>query len=192
MKLNLSILLILIAILTNAQDVQEIYLKTKYKKAIFKGFAKYKRTTTTYNDSTVTVLKNLTKNNLVNKKVEYSKDNRVIESEYFYNGNLRIRTHFKNDRIEKKENYTLITADENSFSDFFSNFSNELNSFEKEHVFVQLSENLNTTQQDISLFLNIAEDFKKNGTTFVLIFSEADIDDFPEEFNITPTLIEAE
>ena len=93
---------------------------------------------------------------------------------------------------EKKENYTLITADENSFNEFFSNFSNEIKSLVKEHVFVQLSENLNTTQQDISLFLNIAEDFKKNGTTFVLIFSEADIDDFPEEFNITPTLIEAE
>ena len=94
--------------------------------------------------------------------------------------------------IEKKENYTLITTDENSFDAFFSNFTNEINSFNKEHLFVQLSENLNTTSKNISLFLNIAEDAKTNGTTFVLIYSEADVDDFPEELNITPTLIEAE
>ena len=94
--------------------------------------------------------------------------------------------------IEKKENYTLIIADENSFSKFFSNFSKEIYSLEKEHVFIQLSENLNTTSEDISLFLNIAKEAKKNGTTFVLIYSEANVDDFPEEINITPTLIEAE
>lgn len=94
--------------------------------------------------------------------------------------------------LEKKESYTLITSDENSFSEFFSNFENKKTSLEKEHVFVQLSENLNSTEKDISLFLDVATSFKNSGTTFVLICKDVNIDVFPEDFNISPTLTEAE
>jgi len=59
--------------------------------------------------------------------------------------------------IEKKEKYTLISSDENPFSEFYNAFSK-----------------------------------KENGTSFVMVYNTINIDDFPENFNIVPTLIEAE
>jgi hypothetical protein len=40
--------------------------------------------------------------------------------------------------------------------------------------------------------LNIAEQKKENGTSFVVIYKTINIDDLPDNFNIVPTLIEAE
>ena len=43
----------------------------------------------------------------------------------------------------------------------------------------------------ISLFLNIANDKRENGTSFVLIITGINIDDVPDEINVVPTMIEA-
>ena len=40
--------------------------------------------------------------------------------------------------------------------------------------------------------MKIATQKKENGTSFVIVNSAIDIDDFPESFNVTPTLQEAE
>ncbi len=87
-----------------------------------------------------------------------------------------------------KENYTLITVDKASFS----TFQQQLNDLKSNHLIVEVSENLNIDEEKISLFLNIAVDFKTNGTSFVVIKSGINIDDFPENLNIVPTLQEAE
>ena len=94
--------------------------------------------------------------------------------------------------IEKKENYTLISSDENSFSDFYDAFYKSLQSLIDTHIIVELSENLNITEKDISLFLNISESKKSNATSFVLVYKNIDVDVFPEDFNIVPSLTEAE
>jgi hypothetical protein len=39
--------------------------------------------------------------------------------------------------------------------------------------------------------LDISEQKKENGTSFVLVNTEIDVDNFPENFNIVPTLQEA-
>ena len=95
-------------------------------------------------------------------------------------------------KIEKKENYTLLIADENEFSSFYNSFLEAEKSLKEEHIVIQISENLNSTEKDFLVFLNIAEERKKNGTSFVVISSNIDIDSFPETVNIVPTLIEAE
>jgi hypothetical protein len=94
--------------------------------------------------------------------------------------------------LEKKENYTLITSDENSFLDFYSSFLKKKELLNKEHVLLQISNKINTSFEDFLLFLSIAEEKKENGTSFVIINSNISIDNFPENFNIVPTLIEAE
>ena len=93
--------------------------------------------------------------------------------------------------IEKKENYTLITSDENSFSAFYTSFLEKEIALEKEHTVLQISNEINATNEDFLLFLSNAEQKKENGTSFVIINSNINIDDFPDNFNIVPTLIEA-
>ena len=94
-------------------------------------------------------------------------------------------------KIENKENYTLISSDENSFSDFYKAFINKLTTFETDHLVLKISDNINVKTEEFLLFLSIAEQKKKNGTSFVIINTNINVDVFPENFNIVPTLIEA-
>ena len=95
-------------------------------------------------------------------------------------------------QIEKKSTFTLISLNEGSFSNFFTSFLKQENKLEKENIVVQISDSINTSINDFLLFLSIAKKKKDNGTSFVLINTTIDIDNFPEEFNIVPTLQEAE
>ena len=94
-------------------------------------------------------------------------------------------------KTEKTALYTVLTSDEHSFTDFFESFSATLSDIENEHVIVELSENLNSSFEQISLFLDYAVAHKSNGTSFAVVCSGVDIDLFPETFNIVPTLTEA-
>lgn len=92
----------------------------------------------------------------------------------------------------KKETYILITSDENSFEEFYTAFKNQKSVLNEEHLVIHLSKSFNTKNSEVSLFLEYAEQKKENGTSFVIVDTNIDIDDFPETFNITPTLQEAE
>ena len=94
--------------------------------------------------------------------------------------------------IEKKENYTLITSDENSLKEFQNAFFDKINNFETVHLILQISDDIISTTKDFLLFLNIAEQKQQNNTSFVIINSNVKADDFPEYLNIVPTLQEAE
>jgi len=94
--------------------------------------------------------------------------------------------------IEKKENYTYITDDKKSFQDFFKEFLKQHSSLIKEHLLVVLSDDATVSKDAILAFIEIAHQHKENGTTFVVIHKGMDADLFPENFNIVPTLEEAE
>ena len=94
-------------------------------------------------------------------------------------------------QIENKKKFLLITSDENTFSIFFNTFVKDQKKFEKENIVVQLSERIKATPKDFFSFLNIAKQKKENGTSFVLINATINIRDFPENFNIVPTMQEA-
>lgn len=95
-------------------------------------------------------------------------------------------------QIEKKETFTIITTDENTFSEFYNSFLIEEKKRQKENIIIQVSDNINITNEDFLLFLKIAEQKKINGTSFVVIYTNIDVDNFPDSFNIVPTLQEAE
>lgn len=94
--------------------------------------------------------------------------------------------------LEKKEMFTLISLDENSFTEFYNSFLIEEKKRQKENLIIQVSNNSNTSNKDFLLFLEIATQKKKNGTSFILVNSKIDADDFPENFNVATTLQEAE
>jgi hypothetical protein len=92
--------------------------------------------------------------------------------------------------VEKKENYTLISSDEDSFSDFYTSFFKLQKNRKEEHLVLQISNNINITQEEFSLFLiNIKKEPDKS---FVIVYNKVNIDDLPQNLNIVPTLLEAE
>ncbi len=95
-------------------------------------------------------------------------------------------------QINKKEKYTLVSFNETSFLEFYKAFLNEEKKLRKEHIIIQVFNNINISDKDFLLFLNIAEQKRENGTSFVIISANVDADNFPDNFNIVPTLQEAE
>jgi hypothetical protein len=95
-------------------------------------------------------------------------------------------------QIEKKSNYRLLTSNTNSFIDFYNEFVSIEEETKKENIIIKISETINTTKEDLSLFLSVAKSKKENGTSFVIISRNVNIDDFPDTFNIVPTIEEAE
>ncbi|SDX14339.1 hypothetical protein SAMN05444411_103190 [Lutibacter oricola] len=94
--------------------------------------------------------------------------------------------------ISKKEKYTIITPKSNSVNEFYTQLEGKLNSLKEEHLIIDFSENLNIKIEEIALFLKLSEVHKQNGTSFVLIYDNLDIDDLPEELIVVPTITEAE
>jgi hypothetical protein len=94
-------------------------------------------------------------------------------------------------QIERKKTFALITNDENSFSEFFKAFSNNQKKLEKENIVIQLSDTIKVSSKDFFSFLSIAEQKKQNGTSFVLLHSTINVNDFPDYLNIVPSIQEA-
>ncbi|WP_369047776.1 ribonuclease Z [Tenacibaculum sp. UWU-22] len=94
--------------------------------------------------------------------------------------------------IKEKESYILIVPDQDSFVTFFKYFKEKHSEFEKKSIIIEFLDKFNITQEDIFVFLKYAELHRKNGTSFVIVLKDVNIDDFPETFNIVPTLVEAE
>jgi hypothetical protein len=92
--------------------------------------------------------------------------------------------------IEKKENYTLISSDEDSFSDFYTSFLKIEQECKKEHLVLQISNNINITKEEFLLFLTNTK--KEQSKSLVIVYNNINIDDLPQNFNIIPTLLEAE
>ncbi|MFT7900384.1 hypothetical protein VBY74_10395 [Tenacibaculum ascidiaceicola] len=94
--------------------------------------------------------------------------------------------------ITDKTDYTLVTSDEKTFSDFFESFENEYINLTGKNLIIVISEDFNASNKNILLFLKYAEEHQNNGMSFVVVSKDVTIDDFPETFNIVPTLVEAE
>lgn len=89
--------------------------------------------------------------------------------------------------VQIKNNYTFVSVNEHSFE----KFKLEWKALTSNHLVLEISENLNI-DAIISLLLIIAEDLNQKGRSFVTIKPSINIDDFPENINIVPTLQEAE
>lgn len=94
-------------------------------------------------------------------------------------------------KIEQKDGYKLIINDE-PFEEFISVFKEKHITLIKNHLIIKISNRLSVNSKDIFILLQYAEEHQKNGTTFVIVCGDIDIDNFPDFFNIVPTLQEAE
>ncbi|MDG1039727.1 MAG: hypothetical protein P8H13_06625 [Polaribacter sp.] len=95
-------------------------------------------------------------------------------------------------KIYQKDTYTLITPTENSFDAFIAEFKEENDLLYKNHTVIELSDNLNSSESDLSLFLNVAKKYKAKSFSFIIICDAVNMDEISEEINVVPTLLEAE
>lgn len=92
--------------------------------------------------------------------------------------------------IKTTEKYILFKAEDD--------FQSSLNAFNK--IYTQHTDHnividclaIESTTEELNQLYTIASNHIKNGVSFVVIAKNIDVDDFEEDFNIVPTLIEAE
>lgn len=95
-------------------------------------------------------------------------------------------------KVEKREKYTLITPNEDSFAQFLEAFQETKARFNTENIIISLLGAFDSNNTAIASFLTYAEEKKGYDTSLVMVAATKSIDDFPETFNIAPTLEEAE
>ncbi|SEB40946.1 hypothetical protein SAMN04489761_0531 [Tenacibaculum sp. MAR_2009_124] len=95
-------------------------------------------------------------------------------------------------KVIQKDQYKFLSSEETSFEIFLNNFEKKYENLKDSHIVLEISSKNNFTEQNILLFLKYADIQKENGMSFVVINKGVEVDNFPENFNIVPTLIEAE
>lgn len=93
-------------------------------------------------------------------------------------------------QVKKHKNYTLLTIGKKTVQEVIATIlaSKELSN---EHLIVNYSQKDNITVKELLLHLHLAEEKKKHGTSFVVVYSEVDIDEISDTLNVVPTIEEA-
>ena len=94
--------------------------------------------------------------------------------------------------IEEKKDYIHISSNDTTIDDFINNFKSEHEIVENKNLIVSISNDFTVKEEDIFVFLSYSQQHIENGTTFVVVCDSVGVHNFPEEFNIVPTLQEAE
>lgn len=63
-------------------------------------------------------------------------------------------------KIEKKEKFTFISVDENTFEEFNQSFSTIIPTLKNEHLVLEISDEIEVNKEDFLLYLSIAEQKK--------------------------------
>lgn len=93
--------------------------------------------------------------------------------------------------IVKKKKYTHLKTAQKAVEELLTEVKNYHSKNSDEHLIVDFSEKINVSINDLLLFLKLSTVCRKNGTSFVLICRDIDIDDVPDEINVVPTFTEA-
>lgn len=93
--------------------------------------------------------------------------------------------------IFKSKEYTHIKVVKKSAIDILNDIKKSYSEFENQHLIIDFSEKINTTIEELLLFLDLSTNHRGNGTSFVLVCNEVDIDEVPDEICIVPTFAEA-
>lgn len=93
-------------------------------------------------------------------------------------------------QIQKCKTYTLLTVRKKTIQEVIKAIlsNKDLNN---EHLIVNYSQKNKLSIKELLLHLHLAEEKKKHGTSFVVVYSKADVDKIPETLNIVPTIEEA-
>lgn len=93
--------------------------------------------------------------------------------------------------ITKNKNYTFIKPNQISVKIFINDLKKIASEIKNEHLIIDFSEYFNIKIEEFLLFLNLSNDYKKKGTSFVIVSNGVETDKLPETFDVVPTVQEA-
>ncbi|MBU2526057.1 MAG: ribonuclease Z [Bacteroidetes bacterium] len=94
--------------------------------------------------------------------------------------------------LQKLEKHTLIEATETDFETFRDAFDEAYPSFVGENLILNLHELQGLSTQNLLTFSKLQKKHRRAKKSFVVVYLHADFNDFPDDFQLVPTLQEAE
>lgn len=92
--------------------------------------------------------------------------------------------------IKKQQGFSLVYFDEKEHAVFTSQQFDVIKNSVNENVVFDIH-GVMVNEDILKLIVQLAQQFKENGTSFVVVSSELAADELPEEVNLVPTLVEA-
>lgn len=93
--------------------------------------------------------------------------------------------------IDRDENITLITQETASVQQLVKRIEDSYSKFKNDNIIVNLSSLAKLQLQDVIEFLQLSNKHRKAQHTFVIVSSNFNFDEAPDEIIIVPTLQEA-
>jgi hypothetical protein len=94
-------------------------------------------------------------------------------------------------KVEEKGHTVAIKDTKGNLNAFNQNIQTEYNSFKEKNIILDLSANGKLTLQQVLSFLELSNMHREAKKSFVLVVSDFNYNDAPEEMVVVPTLLEA-
>lgn len=93
--------------------------------------------------------------------------------------------------FDKKGHTTIISQEDSSLTEFIENLNSDYSKISEDHIIIGLFSFSSLSSDDVIKFLQISNEHRKNGRSFVLVTDKVGYNDVPEEICVVPTVQEA-
>tara|TARA_R110002012_G_scaffold206357_1_gene376093 strand:- start:7760 stop:8092 length:333 start_codon:yes stop_codon:yes gene_type:complete len=93
--------------------------------------------------------------------------------------------------FDKTDNTTIITQEKASVIELVKKLDVLYERFKNDNVIVNLTSLKPASVEDITEFLNVSNKHRKAKLSFVIVTTQANLDDLPDELVVVPTVKEA-
>ena len=94
-------------------------------------------------------------------------------------------------KVDQKGHTTTLRNTQGDCQAFLEKITNQYNTFQKQNLILDLSQNKTISLGEIKLFNLFFKQYKNNKKSLVLVIDNADIDKIPQTMSVVPTLLEA-
>lgn len=94
-------------------------------------------------------------------------------------------------KVEKKEKDTLIKDTQGNLFSFIEKLAAAHTTFKDDNLIIDISVYTDLKLKDILAFLALSNTHRKGRKSFVIVVSDFDFDEVPEEMIVVPTVLEA-
>lgn len=95
-------------------------------------------------------------------------------------------------KVEEKGHTVIIKDTQGDIKTFQEKITAEYNNFKERNIILDLSQDKNVTLEDLLSFIILSNRHRKAKKSFVLVASNLDFNDVPDEMVVVPTLLEAQ
>lgn len=94
-------------------------------------------------------------------------------------------------KVEEKGHTVIIKDTQGDIASFLEKVTSEYNSYKEHNIILDLSQDTAIDLPRILTFLSLSNKHRKSKKSFVLVASDLDFNDVPDEMVVVPTLLEA-